>query len=722
MLSVAPMKIVKIIAPRKHTREITQLIHENGKIELIDIEKKGSSLENELERETLSLLQQVKSQNTFFQITRPSLLPDRDRIPIKDQELKDVIQEAKKTIDKVAPAIENFRTRQAELQEQKTSFEGHKKIVEKLILMDVSVELFGKGSHFFFQIGEVKSDRISRLKFDLDQATDKKVFTVTTSANGNTILLVGGRNEFLKTIERILIAFGFLEYSTPPGLTGKPSEIRKSLDRKLKKVTTELETIESEIQEFRANFERDLQFVEEILEIETHRLNAESKYSYKGYIVEVTGWIKAKESETFSHLIHEKIPTATVEILNPDDVELPFTEVPSCLENPAYVRSYEPLVHSFGTPSLREFDPSKIMAITFPILFGIMFADVGHGLILLLLGFLGLFFKDIGRDPQTMKEELQDYLRKGGPILIICGLSSILFGFLFGSYFGIHDGKIVTEDGHSENYLEYFKLFGVEYDISELWFVPTPEKPDFNAETTGLFLLLEICLVIAFLQLSFGLILNLFSHIRKGKTKDGFFLPFLLVLFYSGGFILTFTYSLNFMEWFDFNTSKDFDIALLPGFAFPVPPSGYIALGLVVIPVILSIGYHLIFHGLDGASEILDYLVSLIGNTVSYTRIFALNLVHGILSQIFFLLPAFVVIATYKAHGETTQVGLLALIIQCVVVVGLETLIVFLQTLRLHWVEWFSKLGYHGSGTQFTPFRSRRLISRSLASENPSSS
>ena len=120
---------------------------------------------------------------------------------------------------------------------------------------------------------------------------------------------------------------------------------------------------------------------------------------------------------------------------------------------------------------------------------------------------------------------------------------------------------------------------------------------------------------------------------------------------------------------------------------------------------------------MDGASEILDYLVSIIGNTVSYTRIFALNLVHGILSQIFFMLPGFIIIAEYEHHHEVTQVGLIALIIQCVVVVGLETLIVFLQSLRLHWVEWFSKMGYHGDGTIFKPFRARRIISKSKSTD-----
>ncbi|MFX0115045.1 MAG: V-type ATPase 116kDa subunit family protein, partial [Candidatus Hodarchaeota archaeon] len=167
-------------------------------------------------------------------------------------------------------------------------------------------------------------------------------------------------------------------------------------------------------------------------------------------------------------------------------------------------------------------------------------------------------------------------------------------------------------------------------------------------------------------------------------------------------------------KWFSFEKGT-FNVALLGGSAveFDIPVALLISGPFLLLPLVLSFGYFA-KEGLDGISEVIDYTLSLLGNTVSYARIFALFLVHGILSTLPVILMSnfdlvLIPVAEYETHEhETHTVGLIGLLLGTLVVLTFETMISFLQTLRLHWVEWFSKVGYQGTGKRFHPFKAER--------------
>ena len=96
---------------------------------------------------------------------------------------------------------------------------------------------------------------------------------------------------------------------------------------------------------------------------------------------------------------------------------------PVKLRNPAIFKPYEYFVDMYGLPSYSDIDVTGFVAITYTLLFGIMFGDLGQGLVLFLLGILGWKIKKM---PLAR-------------ILIPCGLSSAVFGFVFGSVFGYED-------------------------------------------------------------------------------------------------------------------------------------------------------------------------------------------------------------------------------------------------------------------------------------------
>jgi V-type H+-transporting ATPase subunit a len=103
----------------------------------------------------------------------------------------------------------------------------------------------------------------------------------------------------------------------------------------------------------------------------------------------------------------------------------------------------------------------------------------------------------------------------------------------------------------------------------------------------------------------------------------------------------------------------------------------------------------------EGIMDAIDHIIALISNTLSFSRLIALLLVHAILSQIPFL------VSNFPTHSESFLLAsplnwVIAIFLGLFLIVPLEGLLAFLNSLRLHWVEWFTKF-YVGDGKPYTP-------------------
>jgi vacuolar-type H+-ATPase subunit I/STV1 len=135
---------------------------------------------------------------------------------------------------------------------------------------------------------------------------------------------------------------------------------------------------------------------------------------------------------------------------------------------------------------------------------------------------------------------------------------------------------------------------------------------------------------------------------------------------------------------------------------FPIPGLGVsYPLLLLLIPFLLTTGYHF-RHGMDGISEWLDYLITMISNTISFARIFAYTMVHGSLSLVF------IQIFELFVPGNPLP----GMIMGAFIVIPLELLVSFLQSLRLCWVEFFGKMHFQGTGRLFKPITEIRLYTK----------
>ncbi len=152
---------------------------------------------------------------------------------------------------------------------------------------------------------------------------------------------------------------------------------------------------------------------------------------------------------------------------------LNIKDVPSYLGH-KLLRPFEKLLKFYGVPAYRHIDPTVVMSVSFVVMFGMMFGDIGHGLSLVALGIVLNFFKN---------------LRGGGRILTLCGLSGALFGFLFGSVFGRED------------------------IIKPIWFNPSGHPEKFLGLGVGF----------GIVMITLGIILNIIQNMKNRQVKEALF-------------------------------------------------------------------------------------------------------------------------------------------------------------------------------------------------------
>ncbi len=483
------------------------------------------------------------------------------------------------------------------------------------------------------------------------------------------------------------------EKEDEPEVKKQVNSLRKQLDEIAEKNTTKLLT-----------FEEVLKIEKEVEETKTLLGKTE-----KTYILE--GWVPAENVETVTKTISEVSDRSSiVEVVENDEHE-EKEKPPTLLKNPKALESYETLTKSFGIPSYGEIDPTILMSITFPIFFGLMFGDIGHGLLLLIVSILGF----LGKRKNVDLGEIGNYIIKGSTLLLFCSIFSIFFGILYGEFFGFsiyHEAWYAHGIGPSLSFLRdilvyIFILFDFDEGVVRLTneelcenlgleYIPEPPHgPIWFSPFHEPWMLFILSIIIGAIHLSLGIFLDVVNKIRHGEYLEGILGPGMWLWFYIGLIRIVFTENIVFTEWFkDAPISQPAKFVTSPVFL------------LLILPLILMFIGRVVTEGpIEGGMSVLESLIESISNTISYARILALNMAHEGFSKTFITLGG-----VSPEHGlafTITPMFIASFLVGTIFVMIMEGLLSFIHTLRLHWVEWFLKF-YEGEGIEFQPFKIER--------------
>jgi vacuolar-type H+-ATPase subunit I/STV1 len=324
-------------------------------------------------------------------------------------------------------------------------------------------------------------------------------------------------------------------------------------------------------------------------------------------------------------------------------------------ECPSYLQAFGKLECAYGRPSSGDIDPLRIFAITFPILFGIMFADVGQGAIFVLAGIVFTLLRRKGK----VKEEgdIIRYLLISGEMLIYIGFSAIFFGFIFGEFFGpsgvIHPMMLAQ--------IGPFQIGGFE---------PTQEPMK----------MLKFAILVGTIHISLGLVLRFLNELRHKHYKLAPIPICWIWLIFGSLFMWAYWGGIsNISLWFA-------EGILMMG-------------GLVILPLMLIFVFAAVAEGfMVGVGFTVEVFAETLSHSMSYSRLMALGLIHSAMNYLFLVLGG-------VEHGVFPLTSIPIIAIGTVLVLVIEGLVVFVHTLRLHWVEWFSTF-HSGEGIPFKPFES----------------
>jgi V/A-type H+-transporting ATPase subunit I len=331
---------------------------------------------------------------------------------------------------------------------------------------------------------------------------------------------------------------------------------------------------------------------------------------------------------------------------------------PTLLRNPRGTGLFQRLTLGFGTPTSSEIDPTVLWTVTYPLFFGLMFGDVGHGLLVFVVSAILLYAKRRGtRYPEQSfggLGSLFNMILDGSGLLMLGGAAAIVFGLLYGTFMG-----------SEQWFVELTKLPG------PLWFNP------FKQPTK----LLKVSIIIGIVHVSSGLILDIVNKVRNREYDELLAGPGLWLWFY-----LTFGY-----------------LILAHGFHLIsyVLSNLPIVLAMLGIPAVLMLVAKARIEGpFEGVGHWMESMFASISHTISYIRIMAMKMIHDVFSILFlgilFATPIYIGAPVFA-------------LLTIIMILVLETAFVFLQDLRLHWVEWFLKF-YSGSGVAFKPFGIQRTF------------
>jgi len=319
--------------------------------------------------------------------------------------------------------------------------------------------------------------------------------------------------------------------------------------------------------------------------------------------------------------------------------------IPSLIKPIKLIKPFTLLTRLYGITNYSELDPTPIVAITYPLLFGLMFGDIGQGLVLFLLG-LFMTFINIKHKEKSMYD--------AGFLLMWLGLAAAFGGLMYGSFFG------------------YEELF----------------EPLFVNPMHEVTTILKMSIFVGVVHICIGWFLAMLNNIHNGKVFLAFAEPFLKILILIGGAIVIFNFSFDIDKWLSPDSSPPYPILLT------IIPA---LLLLIAKPIGRIFGIKYLKHesvgGLLGeqAVDVGETFLSILSNVASYSRVLALAMAHmGLMLVIMEIVKMF-----------NSVIAIIAIVVfGNLFVIMLEGLLAAIHALRLTFYEFFGKF-YSADGIPY---------------------
>lgn len=639
-MAIAKMKLINISAEKEYLDDVLlkfvdlDYFHPEPAVKFIDTVHGLTSMDEE--NPVSEVLSRFKEICSDMDLDLPNIAM-RD----KDYDLGGMKNYMENVYQRFQDANRVRKDLQTVIQENKDALVTIKNIES----IDLNLDDLYDCKYIKFRFGRLPLDSVEKLRYYRNRPFVFKSFSQDDTYSWCIYMTT---EKYEGDVDNVFSSLYFERIRIPEFIHGTPESAAQTLldeiendEKQILHVDDVIEKLKGECREEMAKIKGELEFLDRTFVARKYVVGLGQRFS-------ITGFVDAADverlKETFRELEEVEIevrPAHSDKRLDP----------PTKLKNGWFARPFIMFVEMYGIPEYDGFDPVPIVAVIYSLLFGMMFGDVGQGIVVMIVGVLLSKYKQM----------------QLGDIMVRIGIFSTLFGFIFGSVFG------------NETMLDplYHALLGLE------------EKP-INVMSS------EFIMPLLLIAVGIGVVLNLFSMVLN------------MVLQHRRRDMGEFWFSQNGVAGFVFYGAVALGAVLTALFGIPVFNVFYV-LVLIVLPLLLIFlkepltrklhhgklfpdGFGAFF--VEGFFELFEICLSYITNTISYLRVGGFVLSHA------GMMMAVTMIMEMSGGIFAVLIGVFGNIL----VMCLEGLVVGIQVLRLQFYEMFSRY-FNGNGIAFTALK-----------------
>jgi V/A-type H+-transporting ATPase subunit I len=569
------MKRIQVIGPKPSFNRVVDLLYQEGTLHLEDVSQSVSPDEIPLQKVVLdtaaSVAEVLGKINGIFS-TLPKVADD----PALQQEFlnsirklnhEQVLQRAQEIIRKLEATSRNLASRKSELTLTITALQRYSKVLDILQPLERELPLLEGFEVTILLILKEHSEVVDLIKKELDIITGNQFEMTSTTVDADTLAAIMVFNKrYSEQVHSFIYSVNVNEVRLPREYMGKPFyEMYALIEENKLRASTDIDKIDADLLTLSSVWYQELSVLKKTLEDMNDELSAFSNFALSEYTFVIMGWIPKKKihqvKKSIAGVFQDRVVLQELVVTEKD-----MEGAPVFYDNPRWVKPFEIIMQLVSPPRYREIDPSPVLAIFFPLFFGIMVGDIGYGIVILLIALL-------------IKKKLKDmaFAVSLADILIISSIPTIIFGWLFGEFFG--------DFGEIMGWLHPVHFLGITWNRVE-------------AMIPMLILAIMVGVIHVFLGLIIGMRNAIITKSRKHLAEKAGMLLMLIGL-----------------------------IIALVTLANIAPETGIYPAGILVI---IALPLILFGAGVFGTIEVM----STVGNILSYARLMAIGMASVILAMV----------------------------------------------------------------------------------------